>query len=1149
MAKDSLQSTWKKTLSGVITAIGVDNNGTVWAGDGAGKLSRFTSNGIASDPIYLDNPICSIAIDKTSNNIYVGDLANNVYKYTASGKREWAKNLGTGSVDAISIVSTINGNKPDVNGDFDLKNIYYSQNQIDAMLAPLGKTKSVNGNTPDDAGNIKVDLSGYYAYKGALNDGSDLNNKLDTGWYALHKSDGSTSILLSYSDKNVSGLQVLISTDKSISVRYIEDNKYTEWAVLTNNVESINNIKPDKNGNVNLDLTGNIKTVNRIKPDKDGNIQLGVGSVNSVKSVNNSYYPDKTGNVQVPAFSLNLLSNTSDKPTVVKPDTNNQSVNYWDKEDTKINRGFTDDLRNPLSDHGRQLTAETPVSPSADYVASFSVWTMTNTIDLGSPLNTHYTMWRNPKVTFFIICKDANGNEIAGGVYKYKYHFKQQDTPYQGYVNLSFSTPPTTATVSLWYNGFERSDDNLIKHDTGVPSSFGFLQNAVDQTVELDNMNLVKNLTGKEISLRVQAYVTNYKKGSFFTLKTKGMDATSFKLDSSNLDSNKKLIKAISDIDENNLITGNGFYSWDYVMSADDLAGIDNNTVTPITDVVGNVEYTFKIVDNTNNSSPDMEWVAGVSSNGTYSLYSYNGLKFFNLQLYNKDTCNIIDLGTYKFSESKTGVDSTAGKYSASVFLDMGDSTGFCRLVLQKYDTTTNNVISEVVSKKLPVIDLDDEGAIELVQRSTCYLNSIDNKKPKETEAIRLRAYIYGQTANVYISKAKLAKWLDDDTPPDLNWLPNVEDVLGGVRTVQGKEPDKDGNVNLSSEFVSPSAIADFVPKNKLSDLYALTKAGTKKKLSGMVDFNSITDNGVYRLDTCYFASDIKPIGVSLLNFNGWLFVLDYDETSSSSSRNVYQLIIADSDEKHYDAGVYFRKLNNSAATKARFNIIALDSDIAALSDKVTSLSNSVGAVNSTLTNVSKNLNSVTAVVNKLDSKNPILSINDNTPNADGAFTLHDFEHPTKSFGKKEVVDVDNMKTAGVYSLSDSAVKATINTSALDGLPRTTDGTTMAGYLVVLYHDGWNIEQILILNTGLYTPDVVVATRSIAGLSNFRPAFRRLLNSDDYYTIYNSINSVQSQLDNVQKTWRGTLEQYKSLSKIDPTTMYYILSDYEVVIK
>lgn len=893
MAKDSLQPTWKKTLSGVITAIGVDNNGTVWAGDGAGKLSRFTSDGISSEPIYLDNPICSISVDKNTNDIYVGDLANNVYKYTSNGERKWGKNLGTGSIDAISIISTINNIKPDDKGNFDLTDKYYSQEQINSLIAPLGKTKSVNGNVPNDAGNITVDLSGYYAYKGALNDDSDLDKNLATGWYALHSGDGSTSILLVYSDKNISGMQVRIATDKSISVRYKESGKYTDWAILTKNVQSINNIKPDKDGNVDLDLTGNIKTVNRIKPDENGNIQLGAGSINSVKSINNNYYPDKTGNVQVPEFSLNLLPNTSDTPTEIKKNSNVKNINLWSAETDKSSFGYAKDYpEQPQLSRGEQLTADTPADPNTTYIASFSAWTLQDTIQLPDSMGLHYTMWRNPKITLYIVCKDENGNEIKDGVYKYKYHFKQEESQYQGYISVSFTTPPATKTVALWYNGYERTDPNNIVQDAGQAksTSYGMFVNKNDQVTELDSFQLSNNPKGKDVTFKIQAYISNYKKGSFFTLKTKGMDGNAFKLDSSNLDSDKRLIKAIPDIDEHNLVTGNGFYSWEYTMAGEDLYNYEMGTgrPVPITNIVGNIEYTIKLVINDGDSNPDMEWTSGYGY--LSNLEPYNKLKLFNFELYNQSLANVVDLGTYKLSDSHGSLASTAGKYSASCVLDMRDSTGFCRLALQKYDTKTGDIVNEETSKKLPVISTDDDGSIEAIKKSVCYIDELQNDDPKATEAIRLRLYVFGQTSSVYINKIKLAKWVDDDTPPDLNWLPNLNDI-GKVQSVNGILPDSAGDIIL----------------------HGIDNPDYDYSSTDTFDVDKATQTGVYRFMDSKVIASIKPEALNGLfttydgtKMCGYLFVLNHD------SFNREQILFLNHGSSDQDTQIAIRSISGT---------------------------------------------------------------------------------------------------------------------------------------------------------------------------------------------------------------------------------------------
>lgn len=866
MAKDSLQPTWKKTLSGVVTAIGVDNNGTVWAGDGAGKISRFTSDGISSEPIYLDNPICSISVDKSTNDIYVGDLANNVYKYTASGERKWGKNLGTGSIDAISIISTINNTLPDNKGNFDLTSLYYSQEQINALLAPLGKTKSVNGNIPNDAGNITVDLSGYYSYKGALNDDSDLDKDLATGWYALHSSDGSTSILLVYADKNVSGLQVRIATDKSISVRYKKDDKYTDWAILTNNVQSINNIKPDKDGNVDLDLTGNIKTVNRIKPDKNGNIQLGAGSINSVKSVNKKYVPDDTGNVQLPNFALNLLPNTSSKSKELKPADDFESIdsNLWSKQQSAIeNRQTLGDISE--NEFGEQIATDVAVVGNNTYSLGAFVTTLPDTVYLGENAPKNYSLWRQPKVTFTIVCRDSAGKIIPEGVFNYKYHLKQQKNSDMGMIFESFNTPANAASVSFWYNGLERTDDNVVLGEKDSTIPFSSYVNDQDQSVDLAPMYLAESIKDKDITVRLQVNVTNYKKGSFFTLKTKDLDGADFLIDSSKLDSDKRLLKPTTAIDTSKLVTGNGFYTWDYKFPADELVNIEDNIITPVTNIIGNLDYTIKIVVNDSaDSNPDMNWTVAPEKDAAgkvhYGSSAFNKIEFIAALLTEANRNSVFELGTYSLDNNDFGVSGSVGKYSATVNVDLNDSAGYCRLYLFNTNANDSNTNQEH-SSYLPIIDVDDTGKVKYTKRGKLTVDGLTVDKIAKGDRLRVVLGTMGQTKPININEVKLSKWVDDDTPPDMNWLPNLNDI-GKVQTVNNVLPDSTGNIIL----------------------HGIDNPDYDYGANDTFDVDKATQTGVYRFMDSKVIASIKPEALNGLyttqggtSMCGYLFVLNHD--------------------------------------------------------------------------------------------------------------------------------------------------------------------------------------------------------------------------------------------------------------------------------
>lgn len=94
MAKDSLQQTWVKSLSSIVSTIDSDSKGNVWVGDMSGTLTKFSGEGVASAPVHLDNPISSVSVDKGTDDVYVGDFANNLYKYNSNGTLKWGKNLG-----------------------------------------------------------------------------------------------------------------------------------------------------------------------------------------------------------------------------------------------------------------------------------------------------------------------------------------------------------------------------------------------------------------------------------------------------------------------------------------------------------------------------------------------------------------------------------------------------------------------------------------------------------------------------------------------------------------------------------------------------------------------------------------------------------------------------------------------------------------------------------------------------------------------------------------------------------------------------------------------------------------------------------------------------------------------------------------------
>ena len=156
---------------------------------------------------------------------------------------------------------------------------------------------------------------------------------------------------------------------------------------------------------------------------------------------------------------------------------------------------------------------------------------------------------------------------------------------------------------------------------------------------------------------------------------------------------------------------------------------------------------------------------------------------------------------------------------------------------------------------------------------------------------------------------------------------------------------------------------------------------------------------------------------------------------------------------------------------------------------------------------------------------------------------IHSIDNPDFHYGDKDTLDVDKAVEPGVHHLTKTKVVSTINANARNGVPG--GSTALTGYLIVNKHDPDNITQILLVY-GSATPDLVIGTRSISSVTDKRPDFQRLITSQDYKNIQNQIEETQQ---NTSKTWVGTLEEYQSMATHEPLTVYYIISDYEVVVK
>lgn len=893
MGKDTLQPTWVKKLSSIIMSMDTDSKGNVWVGSTTGTLTKFNGNGVASSPIKLDNPVYSVTVDKSTDDVYVGDSANNVYKYSSSGTLKWGKNLGVGNQANVPIVSTINGIDPDERGNFDLTSIYYSQKQIEEMLAPLGKTKSVNGAKPDDAGNVVLDFSNYFTFKGTIDDNSNLDKNTDTGWYIKHNSNGQTSTFLVFTN-NGSTMQIECGYDNSIKERSSNGNKFTDWTSLTNNIKTINGIKPDSEGNVKLDLTGNIKSVNNVKPDKDGNIQLGAGTKNSVKSINTVNKPDEFGNVQVPTFAPNLLQGTTIKKQSIPVNKDATANNIIASSDIASDSGYPA-LGGTVKDggetsSGEKLLSDIAIKGGENYTYRVKASTTADTLQL--PGWSEYTQWRRADTAVYLTFKDKDDNLINVDRQELRYSFEPQDKEEAHTFTDTFTAPANAVSFSLWYNGLEQTADNIVAEAYMVSS------NSEQQVKDDRTFNAIGQLPADtRIVARIECKVDNYKSGNFLTIKTKDLANHNFTLDESKLDSNSTTIASIESIDSNNLVEQDGFYTWDFLLNAGDIVGLsDKGQVTITTNIVGTFKYVLKLaIWDAGRLKPDMEFVTTFSNSDKQNttetcVANYNTIKFWDGALYDNKTVNRVELGSYNLDNDYIALDDTVGKYSASAHVDMGNSQGYANLVLM--ELSGNWVINKAISESIPLKRLGQDGSVTKDVSNILKTDSITVSKPKDNYVIKLYLYIYGQTDAVNVSQQKLAQWKNNDqTPPDLAWLPSVQDMT--------------------------------------NSLLSLSQGNTTKDFAGVtVNPDSLVDTGTYRFSSCIISAKYGADGTSTFSGNqwGWLINLNYENDPNSNA--IYQILLL-------NEVAYYRVISVKTSSYPAFRTFAYDTDLKSLSDTI----------------------------------------------------------------------------------------------------------------------------------------------------------------------------------------------------------------------
>ena len=167
-----------------------------------------------------------------------------------------------------------------------------------------------------------------------------------------------------------------------------------------------------------------------------------------------------------------------------------------------------------------------------------------------------------------------------------------------------------------------------------------------------------------------------------------------------------------------------------------------------------------------------------------------------------------------------------------------------------------------------------------------------------------------------------------------------------------------------------------------------------------------------------------------------------------------------------------------------------------------------------------------------------ILSVNDVTADKDGKVVLPDFNHPTKIF-KDSKVDPNTLTTTGIYELKNSDLQI-----SLDSLPGFTQTNATYGYILVVNNASLdNTFQVIICRQ---MHDFILDYRYINKTYNDYPKFNRVINTQDLSNVQNQMTEIKQSM---MRSWTGTLAQYQALTSYDPMTMYFIISDYEVVVK
>lgn len=340
--------------------------------------------------------------------------------------------------------------------------------------------------------------------------------------------------------------------------------------------------------------------------------------------------------------------------------------------------------------------------------------------------------------------------------------------------------------------------------------------------------------------------------------------------------------------------------------------------------------------------------------------------------------------------------------------------------------------------------------------------------------------------------------------------------------------------IDAANTAISKINDVDFNLYAKKEDLDKINTLANPTKVDSSVNPDSLTEPGFYFAQKGFsFAQGKMPNGYRA-NGKSYLAVLQGDNPDNST--NYFQQFLFQATKFTFDC--WYRagyKYSSDAYYTVSFT------NLKDIFGRLKKVSVNGGEPVSPDDNGTANI-----VVPNPDLHKYVQAVNGKNPDKDGAIQLPNFENPDFKYVKNDTLDVDKFTTPGICYLMDVTLKSSITTNALSQVPGNKDGTTYTGYLVVYQHDAANITQTLLIYTGRDNPDFTISTRCIYGTSNYRPNFQRLATSLDLQNIQGQITSIAQKS---MKSWSGTLAQYQALTSYDPMTMYFIVSDYEVVVK